>query len=222
MRTRLADRRLPDYTRGEELFNMVSHIVGGGLGVIFLAVLVFKTALDGNIYGVVSSVIYGAAMVLLYTMSSVYHGLKHETAKKVMQVLDHCAIYILIAGTYTPIALGPLRAESPALGWATFAAEWVLAALAITLTAIDLKKFGVFSMICYIFMGWGVTLFYKQAISALTLNGFLILLAGGLFYTAGAVIYGIGKKKRYMHNVFHVFVLLGGVIHFFAVFFYAV
>jgi len=221
MRTRLADRKLPNYSRGEEIFNMVSHIVGGGAGIAVLVICVVTAAMHHNGYGIVSSAIYGATMILLYTMSSIYHGLTNITAKKVFQVLDHCTIYLLIAGTYTPIALSALRIVNAPLAWAMFGIEWGLAALAITLTAIDIKKFEIFSMICYILMGWGIIVIYKQAIEALTLQGFALLLTGGILYTIGAVLYGIGKKKKYMHNVFHVFVILGSIFQFFGIVLYA-
>ena len=221
MRTKLADRKLPNYTKGEELFNMISHIVGGAMGIVVLVLCVIAAALNSNPAGVVSSAIYGASMIMLYTMSSVYHGLVPGTGKKVLQVLDHCTIYILIAGTYTPIALSAIRPLYPAVGWVLFGIEWALAALAVTLTAIDLKSYGVFSMICYIVMGWSVLMFIPQTLEAVTFNGFILLLSGGILYTIGAVLYGLGKKKKYMHNVFHVFCIFGSLLQFFAILFYA-
>lgn len=222
MRTKLADRKLPTYTRGEETFNMISHIVGGGIGVVALISCIVVSALHDNVNGILSSAIYGITMIMLYTMSSIYHGLVNVKAKKVFQVLDHCTIYLLIAGTCTPIALSAFQATNPTLGWIIFGVEWGLAALAITLTAIDLKQFGAFSMICYIVMGWIVIVVYKQTIEALTEQGFTLLLIGGILYTIGAVLYGIGSKKKYMHNAFHVFVLLGSVFHYLAIVLYAI
>lgn len=220
MRTKLADRQLPNYTRGEEIFNMVSHTVGFALGIVVLVLCLITAANHNDVYGVVASAVYGSSMMLLYTMSSIYHGLTHITAKKVFQVLDHCSIYLLIAGTYTPIALCSLREYNTALGWTVFGVEWGLAILAITLTAIDIKKFQVFSMICNIVMGWGIAFIWNQAVAALTFNGFALLLLGGIFYTVGAILYGIGKRKKYMHNVFHVFVILGSLAQFFAIILY--
>ncbi len=221
MRTKLADRKLPNYSKGEELFNMVSHIVGGALGIVVLVLCVIKSAYNENVYGIVSSAIYGSTMIMLYTMSSLYHGLRHETSKKVFQVLDHCAIYFLIAGTYMPITLSAVREINAPLGWTLFGIEWALAALATTLTAIDIKKYEVFSMICYICMGWLILGFANVALEALTLNGFLFMLAGGILYTLGAVLYGIGKKRKYAHNIFHVFVFAGSLTQFFGILFYA-
>ena len=220
-RTKLSDRALPDYTRGEEIMNMVTHIVGGTLGIAALTLCVIRAALNGNVYGVVTSSIYGAMLVILFTISSVYHGLRPNMGKKVMQVIDHCTIYFLIAGTYTVIVLSAIRPVYPVLGWCLFGVEWALASLATTLTAIDLKKYNVFSMICYIGMGWAILPFWRQAANVLSQAGFLWLLAGGIAYTIGAVLYGIGGKKRWMHSVFHIFVVLGALLQFFAILFYA-
>lgn len=220
MRTKLTDRSLPDYTKGEEVFNMVSHVVGGGLGIAALVLCIVRAAVHGNAMGVVGSAIYGVMMVLLYTMSSIYHGLHNGMPKKVFQVLDHCTIYFLIAGTYTAILFGAIVKVSPLICWLFFALEWGMTALAVTLTAIDLKQYRVFSMICYIVMGWGIITVYPAVIAAVGLCGFWFLVSGGIAYTIGAVLYGIGGKKRYMHSLFHLFVLLGSVLHFFCIFLY--
>ena len=220
-RTRLSDRKLPDYTRGEEIMNMVTHIVGGAMGVAVLVLCVIRAALHGNVYGIVTSAIYGTTMVVMFTISSVYHGLKPNLGKKVMQVIDHCTIYFLIAGTYTVIVLSALRPAYPVLGWGLFAFEWAMAALATSLTAVDLKKFNVFSMICYIGMGWAIIPFWKQVLTVLTLPGFLLLLLGGIAYTIGSILYGLGKNHKWMHSIFHIFVILGALLQFFAVLFYA-
>lgn len=221
-RIKLADRLLPDYTKGEEIMNMVTHIVGGALGIAALPLCVIFAALRGNAYGIVSSAIYGTCMIALYTMSSVYHGLRPGMGKKVLQVLDHCTIYFLIAGTYTAVALSALRPVYPGLGWGMFGFQWALTGLAVTLTAIDLKKYNAFSMICYICMGWAILPFVKQTIQVLTMPGFLLLLAGGICYTIGAVLYGIGAKKRWMHSVFHIFVVLGSLLQFLCILFYGI
>ncbi|MDO4608918.1 MAG: hemolysin III family protein [Clostridia bacterium] len=221
-RTKLIDRLLPDYTNGEEIFNMVTHIVGGGLGVVYLVICVIVSALHHNVWGVVSSAIYGASVISLFTMSSVYHGLKPGMAKKVLQVLDHCTIYFMIAGTYTPITLSLLRKTNPVIAWVVFGVVWGIAALAITLTAIDLKKYNVFSMICYIGMGWCIIGTIKQAYTALTHVGFMWLLLGGIMYTIGAVLFGFGSKCRYIHSVFHIFVVLASFMHFICILFYVI
>ena len=220
-RIKLCNRVLPDYTRGEEIMNMVTHIVGGGLGTAVLVLCVIKAALGGNTLGVVGSAIYGGTMIVLYTISSVYHGLRPSTGKKVMQVIDHCTIYFLICGTYTPILLSRFVPNYPVIGWGLLGAEWVLAITAGTLTAIDLKKYNVFSMICYIVMGWGIIFFLPKALALLTRGGFLLLLGGGIAYTVGAVLYGIGSKARWFHSVFHIFVVIGSLLQFLAILGYA-
>lgn len=219
-RIRLKDRPLPDYTKGEEIFNMVSHIVGGAIGVAALVLCIIFSAVHKNGYGLAGSIVYGISMITLYTMSSVYHGLKEGTAKRVMQVLDHCTIYLLIAGTYTPILLSAMRSIDPVASWVLLGVVWGLAALAITLTAIDLKKYAVFSMICYIGMGWCIIIKIPLLIQAVSWGGFWLILAGGLCYTMGAVLYGLGRTRRYMHSIFHLFVVAGSVLHLLAILIY--
>ncbi len=221
-RTKLSDRALPSYTHGEELFHMISHIVGGGLGVVALVLCVVFSALHKDAYAIVGSAIYGTSLIALYTMSSIYHGLKNTTAKKVMQVMDHCTIYFLIAGTYTPILLAAIRRVSPVTAWVLFGVVWGFAALAVTFTAIDLKKYSVFSMICYIGMGWCIIFAIDTTIKAIAAPGLIFLLSGGIAYTIGAILYGLGKKKRYMHALFHLFVLVGSLLHFFCILFYVI
>ncbi len=221
-RTKLVDRLLPDYTRGEEIFNMVSHIVGGGVGIIICALCIIKSFFNHDAYQIVSSFIYGFSMIILYTASSVYHGLKSIMGKKVLQIIDHCSIFFLISGTYTPIALCSLRSYNTALGWTVFGVVWAVTAIGATLNAIDLKRYNVFSVICYLVQGWCIVLTGKAAIEAIGIKGFYWLLAGGISYTVGAVLYGIAGKKtvRYMHSVFHIFVVLGSVLQFVAIFLY--
>ena len=221
-RTKLADRILPSYSNAEELINMISHIVGGAFGIIALVLCVVFSALHHNVWGVVGSAIYGASLILLYTASSIYHGLRPNMGKKVMQVIDHCTIYFLIGGTYTPILLSSIRKVSPGWAWALFGIVWGLAIMAATLTAIDLKKYSNISMICYIVMGWSIIIAARIAIKAITLPGFMWCLAGGIAYTIGAILYGIGKKHRYMHSIFHIFVLAGSILQFICIFFYII
>ena len=221
-RTKLKDRTLPPYTRGEEIFNMVSHIAGGGLGIAMATLCIVKAFINFDAFQIVSAFIYGFSMIVLYTMSSIYHGLIPITAKKVFQVIDHCAIFILIAGTYTPIALCNLREYNPYFGWGLFGFVWAMAVLGVVFNAIDLKKYSVFSNVCYIAVGWCILFVIKALLSSMELTGFWWLLAGGIAYTIGAVLYAIASKKkiRYIHSVFHLFVVAGSVLQFFAVFFY--
>ncbi len=219
-RTKLRDRVLPTYTPGEEIFNMVSHIVGAALAIAALVLCVIVSAMHHDPWAVVGSSIYGASLIMLYTMSSVYHGLRPNMGKRVMQVLDHCTIYFLIAGTYTPVCLAALRRVSPAVAWVLFGIVWGLAILAITLTAIDIKKFQVFSMICYVGIGWGIIFAVRPLTEAISLNGVYWLIGGGICYTIGAVLYGVGKRHKWIHSIFHLFVLAGSILHFFCMIFY--
>lgn len=219
-RTKLADRVLPAYTKGEEIFHMVSHIVGGAFGVLALILCVVRSLLLGSLWGVVSSCVYGASIIALYTMSSVYHGLKPGMAKKVLQVLDHCTIYYLIAGTYTPVLFCAIRPQHPGWAWTLFGLVWGCAAAATVFTAIDLKKYSVFSMVCYLAMGWCIILAIKPTLAAVPHAGLWWILAGGIVYTIGAVLYGLGKKRRRMHALFHLMCVIGTVLQFIGIYFY--
>lgn len=220
-RIKLRDRILPTYTKGEEIFNMTSHIVGAVLGVVATVLCIVFASINRNVYGIISGAIYGVTMIILYTMSSIYHGLSPKfTSKKVFQILDHCSIFLLIAGSYTPFALCTIRKEDMLLGWLIFGVIWTLAILGIVLNSIDIKKFKKFSMMCYLLMGWCIILKASILPQALTTNGFMLLLSGGIAYTIGAVIYGIGKKHKYSHSIFHLFILLGSILQFFCILLY--
>lgn len=222
-RTKLKDRILPTYTKGEEIFNMVSHIVGAGIGAVAIVLCVVFAAIHKNAYGVVSSAIFGTTLVILYTMSSIYHGLNEKLkAKKVFQIIDHCSIFLLIAGSYTPFALCTLREYSQALGWTIFGIIWGLAVLGIVLNAIDLKKYKVFSMICYLVMGWCIIIKGALLPELLRIPGFVLLLSGGIVYTLGAIFYGVGKKKKWMHSIFHIACVIGSLLHFLCILLYVV
>ena len=217
-RIKLRDRILPKYTKGEEIFNMTSHIVGAALGIVATVLCVVFAAIHGNVYGVVSGAIYGVTMIILYTMSSIYHGLSPKRySKRVFQVLDHFSIFLLIAGSYTPFALCTIREYDTASGWVIFGVIWAVAILGIVLNSIDIKKFKVFSMICYLLMGWCIVFKIGLLPKLLGTAGFVLLLLGGIAYTVGAVLYGIGKKHKYMHSIFHLFILLGSLLQFFCI-----
>ena len=203
----------PRYTKGEELFNMITHIVGGGLGLAALLACVIIASFAQNIWGVVSAFVYGVSVILLFTMSSIYHGLKVGTAKKVFRILDHCTIFILIAGTYTPVLLTGFRESYPTEAWVMFGILWGLAIIGITLNSINLKKFMVFSLICYVGMGWIAIFRINQLISVHGSLFFTIILIGGIIYTVGVLFYVLGKRKKYMHGVFHLFVNVASILH---------
>lgn len=219
--TQLPAKVLPKYTKGEEIFNMVTHILGAVMGIVATVLCVVKSAINSNIYGVISTAIFGATMIILYTMSSIYHGLSPKIkAKKVFRILDHCSIFLLIAGSYTPFALCTLREYDLATGWIIFAVIWIMAILGITLNAIDLKKYKVFSMICYLAMGWCIIVKINLLPALLGIKGFVLLLAGGIVYTIGAVLYGIGKKRKYIHSVFHIAICIGNLLQFLCILLY--
>lgn len=221
-RTSLKDRVLPHYAKGEEIFNMVTHIVGGALGITYLVLCVIAAVLHQSAIGVVSSAVYGASVIVLFTMSSVYHGVRPSTAKKVLQVIDHCTIYVMIAGTYTPIALCAVREQNTAAGWVLFGIVWGVTLIAATFTAIDLRKYKILSMACYIGMGWCIVAFWNLTYAAIHFAGAAWLIAGGILYTIGAVLYQIGKKKKYIHSLFHIFVDVASICHFICILFYVI
>lgn len=219
-RTPLALRKLPDYSRRNELANMISHIVGGALGVVVLFAVMVISIQKRSAWILVSGSIYAFSLIALYCVSSVYHGLRPGMAKKVMQVIDHCTIYLLIAGTYTPILLTAVRPLHPFTAWSVFAAEWLLAAIGAVFTAIDHKLYGKFSMSCYIGMGWLVIAALKPVYESIGLTAMLYLLFGGISYTVGAVFYGIGGKKPSVHTVFHILVVIGSILQAMAIILY--
>lgn len=211
-RTKLKDRLLPNYTHPEEIMNMVTHIVGGGIGIIVFLLCLWRALVSPDGWKIAGSLIYGISFIQLYTISSVYHALRPGTGKKVLQIIDHCAIYFFIAGTYTPILLCTLRPAFPEWAFSILFVQYGLMALATTLTAIDLRKYRVLSMICYIGMGWCILIALEPLLQVMSMPGFVLLLAGGIVYTLGAILYGLGTKLRYMHSVFHLFVLAGSIL----------
>ncbi len=211
-RTPLSERKLPRYTRGEDIANMVTHIVGGAIGVVVLVFAILVSVMHQNVWGIVSGSIYGFSMIALYAISSVYHGLRPGYGKKVMQVLDHCTIYLLILGTYTPVLLSAIRPVYPVTAWVIFGVEIALVALGTVFTAIDHTRYARLSMLCYLGMGWCIILALHATVETVGMQGFLWLLAGGVAYTLGAVIYGIGSRIPAFHIVFHVFVDIGTVL----------
>ena len=210
---------LPKYTLGEELVNSISHGLGAAFGIVALILCVVFGAFRGDAWRVVSGALYGSSMIVLYTISTLYHALGINRAKKVFRTLDHCSIYFLIAGTYTPYTLVSMRETS---GLLIFGVVWAAAILGITLSAINVHKFRIVSMIIYIAMGWAIIFSIKDLIATVATPGTILLLVGGVLYTIGAVLYGIGKKKRYVHSIFHIFALGGSICHFISVFAYVI
>lgn len=222
-RTKLEDRILPTYSRGEDIFNMVSHIFGGALGITAIVLCSIFGAKHRNVYGIISGIIFGVTLLILYTMSSIYHGLKPERkAKKVFQIIDHCSIFLLIAGTYTPFGLCTLREYNVALGWSFFGIIWGIAIVGIALNSIDLKKYRVFSIICYLLMGWLIVWEMKAIIESTGINALILLIAGGIVYTLGSVAYIYGKKVKWLHSVFHIACIIGSTLHFLSILLYVI
>lgn len=205
---------IPNYTLGEEITNAILHGLGSLLSIAALVLCVVFSAMHQNPYAVVSSCIYGSTLIILYTMSCLYHSLKINNAKRVFRIIDHCSIYLLIAGTYTPYTLVALNGPT---GWITFGIIWACAILGIILNSIDLKKYKLISFLLYLGMGWEIIFSYNKLSLSIDKGGLYLLLAGGIIYTIGAVFYAIGKKHKYMHSVFHFFVLAGSILHFFSI-----
>lgn len=213
---------IPTYSLAEELINSISHGVGALLGIAGLVLCIVKSALSPVDVGwkVVSSCIFGFTVILLYLMSCLYHALKVNRAKRVFRVFDHCTIFLLIAGTYTPYTLVSIRAVSPWLGWTVFGVIWAMAILGIVLNAVNLKRYAKISVACYLIMGWMVVLAYRTMTQAIPHGGIVLLLWGGVVYSVGAVLYGIGSRKKFFHSIFHFFCLGGTILHFFSIYLY--
>lgn len=206
---------IPNYRLSEELISAISHGVGALFGVAALILGVLRAS--GDTWKVVSMAVFGFSLIFLYTMSTLYHALKVNRAKRVFRVIDHCSIFVLIAGTYTPYTLITLR---PTVGWYLFALVWTAAIVGITLNAVNLRKFAIASVICYLAMGWVIIFAYRQLAAALDARGIALLIWGGVAYTVGALLYAIGSRRRYFHSVFHFFCLAGSVLHFLSIYLY--
>ncbi len=208
---------VPKYSLGEEIMSAVVHGVGALLSIAALVLCVVFSAKNGNTIGVISSIIYGTTLIILYTMSTLYHSLAVNNAKRVFRIIDHCSIYLLIAGTYTPYTLVAL--PNP-LGIILFSIIWSIAILGIVLNAVNLKKYKVISAISYLVLGWVIIFAYNPLVDSIPWGGVLLLIAGGIVYTLGAIFYGFGKKVKYFHSVFHIFVLVASILHFLSILLY--
>lgn len=204
------------YTLGEEIANAVTHGVGALLAISALVLLVVFSSIYGDPLYIVSFTIYGASLVILYTISTIYHSFPNGTAKNVFEILDHSSIYLLIAGTYTPFTLITLKGT---LGWTIFGVVWGMAALGVLFKVFFVKRFVVLSTLMYVVMGWLVVFAMKPLAAALPKNGIIFLVIGGVLYTLGTIFY-IRRKMKYHHALWHLFVLGGSAFHFFAVLFY--
>lgn len=210
---------LPNYNLCEELLSAISHGLGCLLSIAALVLCTVFSAIHHNVYAVISSVIYGSCSIILFTMSTLYHSLKPNDAKRVFRVLDHDSIFLLIAGTYTPFALVALPKT---LGWIVFGVNWLCAIIGIILNSINIQKYKKLSMVLYLVMGWMILFTFKSLVKSVDIACIYLMLSGGFMYTIGAIFYGIGKKKKYMHSIFHFFVLAASILFFFAIFMYVI
>lgn len=204
------------YTLGEEIFNSISHGVGAALAVAALVILIVRAALHSDGYGLASALVYGISLIVLYSMSMVYHIVQNDKGKYVLRKFDHCSIYMLIAGTYTPYLLMSLRGVK---GWVMFGLIWGAAVGGIILNSINVEKFRKVSMVFYLCMGWAIIFTIGDIAAKIALPGIVFLLVGGIVYTVGVVFYAL-KKYRYMHSVWHLFVLAGSIFHYFSILLY--
>ncbi len=211
---------VPKYNLCEELINSISHGLGVILGIVALVLTIVQSAKNHSTIGVVSSCIYGSTMIIMYLNSCLYHAFSPRIkAKKVFRILDHCDIYLFIAGCYTPYCLCLIGGIK---GWIIFSIIWLSAIVGVLLNAIDLEKFQIPSVILYLVMGWMIIFSYNSIEEVLALPGLILLITGGVAYTIGAILYGIGSKKRYFHSVFHFFVLAGSILQFLSILIYVV
>lgn len=211
------DTSLKRYSKGEEVFNSVTHGIGALLAVIGTVIMVMLSVLNGTALGLGASLIYGISLIVLYTMSTVYHAIPFPKVKTVLRVFDHTSIFLLIAGTYTPYCLIALQGNRAGL-WVA-AAVWACAIVGIILNAIDLKKTEKLGILLYVIMGWAVIVVVKDIVEVISAQGFWLLLFGGISYTVGIIFY-VMKKKKFMHSIWHLFVLMGSVLHYLSIVMY--
>jgi hemolysin III len=204
------------YSPIEEKINIATHALGFMLSIVAFVLLVTHANLHGDVWHIVSFSIFGASLMILYAASTFYHSAKKPELRNRLKILDHASIYILIAGTYTPFTLVTLKGT---IGWVIFGTSWGLALTGIILKFFFTGKYNLISTIMYVLMGWVIVFAIKPLINNLPLEGLLWLLAGGIFYTIGAILYSI-KKIKFNHAIFHMFVLNGSFCQFMSVFFY--
>ena len=203
-------------TLGEEIANATSHGVGTLLAIAACVIVIVRAAFRSTAIGVVSASIYGASLVLLYAFSSLYHSLTNKKAKYVFRVFDHCSIFFLILGTYTPICLTMIKGG---MGWTLFGINTFCTVLGIVFNSINLNRFAKPSLVLYILMGWSVVISMERILEVIPRSGMVFLAIGGLCYTIGIIFYKL-KSVKYMHFIWHLFVLGGSIMHYFFVLFY--
>ncbi|MBS4021897.1 MAG: hemolysin III family protein [Dethiobacter sp.] len=207
--------KIRELTKSEEITNAILHGIGVGLAVAALVVLVVFANISGDVWHIVSFSIYGSTLVILYLASTLYHSFPKGKVKNIFKIIDHSCVYLLIAGTYTPLTLITLRGT---LGWTIFGIIWGIAFVGIIFKIIFIKKFIVLSTLMYIGMGWLIIIVIKPLIAGMSEAGLKLLLIGGILYTVGTIFYGL-QRIKYNHAVWHLFVLAGSICHFFTVLF---
>ena len=214
------------YTLGEEISNSITHGIGSLLSIAALVLMVIVAASHKNAIGVVTSAIFGSSLIILYTMSTLYHAISNEKAKKIFKIFDHVSIYWLIAGTYTPFTLVALRSINPAKAWTVFGIVWAIAIIGTITYAIFKNKFKILNIVSYVIMGWVVIIALPEIIEFFKINnampGLYLLAFGGIAYTLGIIFYVLQKKFKYSHSIWHLFVLLGSILQFFFFFLYVI
>ncbi len=217
MSKRVQNIILPDYTKNEERLNAFTHLLGALFGVVAL-ILNISVTYNTDSYRMITGIFYGLMIIVMYAVSTIYHALPTGDTKRLWRIIDHCTVYLLIIGTYTPIVLVGVRSISAFWGWFIFALELGIGAFAIVLNILDLKRYTGISMVCYIAMGWCILVNLPIGIEALTMRGFYFVLAGGVVYTVGAILYGVGKKYRYFHAIFHIFTVAAAILQYVGVY----
>lgn len=212
--------KLATYSRGEDWLNSISHMVGGGLSVIALLLCLIRAIVVRRWDYAWTGIIYGLTMIFMYTCSSVYHALRPNRGKKAMRMVDHAMIYPMISGTITPFAILVIVPINPVLGWVIFGVAWAVVALAVPLTLTMFEKTKALQMVLYLALGWMIIVAVKTLWESFSRPGTILLIAGGVVYTIGAILYGIGAKKKYFHSVFHFFIIAASVLHFLSLYLY--
>ena len=208
---------IPKYSLSEELMSSISHGIGALFSLYVLISCVWLSLKHNNMYALAGSIIYGLTSFMLYIVSTLYHALKPNRAKKVFRIIDHCSIYLLIAGTYAPYCLVTLRNVSPLVGWLVLVVVWICAIIGITFTAINMNTFKKMGMALYLIMGWVCIFSFKTLVDGINKTGLIYMIIGGVVYTVGAILYGIGKKVKYMHSIFHFFVLAASIMFYLSI-----
>lgn len=209
--------KVPNYTLGEEIFNSISHGIGALLSIAGIVLMTVKAR--GALAETAVS-LFGSTMIILYTISCIYHALSPRIeGKKVLRVIDHCNVYLLVYGTYIPVSLLGVGGK---VGWIMFALVSLITTIGITFTAIKIDKFQIIEVLCHLLCGWSALFVISFLLKTMGKSGLLFLILGGIMYSIGSILYGLGNNKRYMHSIFHIFCMLGTFFHFWCIYIYLI